>query len=268
MDSSIDGRRAVREAAEKIDVVKSAARVLDILELLTKLRRGLSLTEIGRDLAIPLSSLHSLMNTLMVKGYIVRDDASSVYQVSSKLTQLATSHAQRDLVDIADPVMIELGHLTGETTSLAILQDNVIVFIHKRSSRDLLQFVNPVGTRLPAHATGLGKAMLAYLPDEDIDRLYPYEQLEKLTPATISSRTELKRTLQKARLHEYAFDDRESHEGVWAVASAIRNRAGYPVAAISVVAPCSRVEGKDVADWCEATASGAQKVSQILGFVV
>ena len=268
MGSSVDGQRSIEVTPEKIGVVKSAARALDILELLIKLPRGLSLTEIGRDLDIPLSSLHNLMNTLILKGYINRDDATSVYQASSKLIQLAASyHAQHDLVGIADPVMKELGDLTGETTSLAILQDNVIVFIHKRSSQDLLQVVNPVGTRLPAHTTGLGKAMLACLPEEEVDRLYPHEQLEKLTPVTISGRAALKRALQEARQRGYAVDDRESHNGVWAVASAIRNRAGYPVAALSIAAPRSRVQGKDVSHWCEATASGAQKISQILGYV-
>lgn len=263
-----DGSRTTKATVDTGQVVKSAARALDILELLIKLPKGLSLTEVGRDLDIPLSSLHHLMNTLVVKGYIVRDGSSSVYRVSSKLIQLAASyHAQHDLVGIADSVMQELTELTGETTSLAILQENVIVFIHKRSSQDLLQVVNPVGTRLPAHATGLGKAMLACLPDEEIDRLYPQEQLDKLTSKTISTVTELKNALKEARELEYAFDDRESNKGVWAVASAIRNRAGYPVAGLSIAAPRSRVEDKDISNWCEATANAALKISQILGFV-
>lgn len=256
------------ETPQKRTVVKSAARALDILEFLTSFSRGMSLSEIGRELGIPLSSLHGLMETLLVKGYLVRDDTTSVYRISSKLIQLASLyHSQNDLISIADPIMESLSRKTGETTSLAILQQDVIVFMHKRTSPNVLQVVNAVGTRLPAHATGLGKVMLACLDNEQIDRLYPDEELVKLTATTISTKTELKKVLEQTRQLGYAFDNGESTPNVWAVASAICNRYSYPVAALSIAAPISRVEDADVPGWCEAITESAREVSQILGFV-
>lgn len=252
----------------KNDVVKSAARALDILELLVKFPGGLTLTDVGENLDIPLSSLHNLMNTLLYRGYLTRDPGTSLYHLSSKLIQLAAAHhSQHDLVSVADPVMDRVSRLTAEATSLAVLQDNEVVFIHKRAAKDFVQVVNPVGTRLPTHATGLGKVMLAYLDDDEVDRLYPNEDLPTLTPSTISSKSELKEALHRVRERGYGIDNLESHQGVWAVAAAIRSRGGRPIAALSVAAPVFRVKDEDRKEWCEIVRDGAEEISKTLGFV-
>ena len=251
----------------KIELVKSATRALDILELLVKFPGGLTLTDVAANLHIPLSSLHNLMNTLQYRGYLTRDDGTSVYRLSSKLIQLAAAHhSQHDLVSIADPVMDRVSRLTAETTSLAIRQDNAVVFIHKRAARDVVQVVNPVGTRVAAHATGLGKVLLADLDDAELDRLYPSEELQRLTPSTISTRTELKQVLRRVREQGYAIDNTESHEGVWAVAAALRNGNGRPIAALSVAAPIFRVIDKNRTDWRDIVREGAEEISKTLGF--
>ncbi len=262
-------KRAVSmsKTKSKHQVVKSAARALDILELLVKFPSGLTLTDVADHLHIPFSSLHNLMSTLQERGYLTRDDGTSVYHLSSKLIQLAAAHhSQHDLVSIADPVMERVSRLTAETTSLAVRQDSAVVFIHKRAAQDFVQVVNPVGARVAAHATGLGKVMLADLDEIELDRLYPSEQLLRLTPATITTKRELKEALRRVREDGYAIDNAESHEGVWAVAAPLRNAKGRSVAALSVAAPLFRVKDTNRTDWREIVKDGAEEISRTLGF--
>ncbi len=257
----------INESKLKGDV-KSAGRALDIIELLVRFPAGLNLTDIGEHLDIPLSSLHNLMQTLAGRGYLTKDEQFSVYKVSSKLIQLAAIyHSQHDLVSIADPVMEQVSRATEETTSLAVLQDSAVVFVHKRAAQSFLQVVNPAGTRVLAHATGLGKAMLAHLSREAFDSIYPQPALQTLTKNTLATRSALAEALVEVRRLGYAVDDEESSIGVWAVAAAILNRGGRPIAALSVAAPLSRVDQQRKEAWCGIVRDGAQEISRALSFL-
>ena len=151
-------------------LVKSSARTLDVLELLARFPDGLTLTCISHHLRIPVSSLHNIMGTMTRRGYLLRDQTARSYRVGPKLGQLsAMARGQPDLISVADPFLHTLTHLTGESTSLSILEGDTIVFIHRHLSKELVQVgVNSIGTRVPAHATASGKVMLAHLPEEDI----------------------------------------------------------------------------------------------------
>lgn len=247
--------------------VKSAARTLDILELLAEFPEGLSLTEIEKHLGIPLSSLHGLMNTIVNRDFASKVPATNVYRLGSRLVQIASSYrSQSNLVSIADPIMERLKQITSETISLTVLQGNMILFVHKRPAEGRVQIVNPVGTRLYAHATGSGKIMLAYMPAEEINRLYPEEELPALTKNTIRTKTGLLAALAEARQREYAYDNQESEIGVWAVASCIRGADGNPVASLSVAAPVFRLDGKDYDKWYQYMVEGAREASLQLQF--
>lgn len=247
--------------------VKSASRVLDIFELLAAAPSGYTLTDIGKRLRIPLSSLHGLTNTLVNRGYLVRNDGTMLFRLGPSLTRVASLiNNQFDLIPLADPVMLRLRNELCETVSLSILEGTVIVFIHKCPAEGRIQVVNPVGTRLPAHATGSGKVMLACLPEEEIDCLYPDEFLPARTPHTITSKKALLAALADARDKGYACDNQESDLDIWAVASCIRNNKGYPIAALSVVAPIFRIHNKDFTRWHQTVRKSALEISARLGF--
>jgi DNA-binding IclR family transcriptional regulator len=247
--------------------VKSATRALDIFELLAGFPNGLSLTDIGKSLNIPLSSMHALVNTLLSRGYLIRSEGTMLYRLGPGIVKVASSYrAQADLVSIADQVMEHLRDITSETTSLSVLQGDMIVFIHKRPAEGVVQVVNPVGTRRCAHATGSGKVMLAYLPPEELDRIYPNEILPTLTPQTIKNKTDLMTALAIVRKDQFAYDNQESDIGVWAVASCIRNAEGRPVAALSIVAPFYRIQSKDYTKWYKLVKDGAAEASALLKF--
>ncbi len=129
-----------------------------------------------------------------------------------------------------------------------------------------MQIVNPVGTRLPAHATGSGKAMLAYLPEIERERLYPREALPQQTPHTLSTREALGDALATARRRGCALDEQESELGVWAAAAAIRDAHGLPVGALSIFVPIFRVQREERSALSAMVREAAEEVSAALGF--
>jgi DNA-binding IclR family transcriptional regulator len=247
--------------------VKSSARTLDILETVSLMPNGGTLTEISRELDIPLSSLHGLIGTMVDKGYLTSYGERGRYFLGGKVASLvAAYHSQLDLPSLVATQMDLLAQRSGETISLSILRGSEIIFIDKRAGAGLVQVVNPVGTRLPAHATGSGKVMLAYLPPDQIARLYPEENLPVLTPATISARSRLLETLEVVRQQGFALDESESDEAVWAVAACIRDSQGTPVGALSMVAPAFRVGDEHLHEWPHWVTDAAHQVSLTLGF--
>ncbi len=251
----------------KRDLVKSASRSLDILEYLASHPAGVNLTEIHQFLAIPLSSLHNIIMTMVQKGYLTRDETTLSYRLGPKIGQLASSYYEQvDLIRISEPYMNQLARLSGETASLTVLRDDFIVFIHKVVGDGVQQIVNPVGTTLAAHATGSGKAMLAYIPEGELDRLYPSEFLKSYSQNTISTKSKLKEELRKIALDGYAFDNEESAHGIWAVASCIRDRHGYPMAAISIAGLIGRIRLKNFTEWIEPLRETTGQLSFALGF--
>ncbi len=225
---------------------KSANRVIDIFELLARYPEGLSLKDINQYLLIPPSSCHALLSTLCKRKYVIKDRVSLTYRLGTKLFDLVGRYIDKfDLIQIADPVMGQMNRLCEEAVSLAILMGTDVVFIHKKTSDQVVRIVNPVGTHLPAHGTALGKTILAELSLDELDVLYPHEYLERWTPYTITSKQTLKESLAKVTEKGIAYDREESRIGVQAVASVIKDHNEFPVAALSIAVPAIHVRSSE-----------------------
>jgi DNA-binding IclR family transcriptional regulator len=248
-------------------LVKSATRVTVILELLADVPDGMTLSEISETLNIPPSSMHALINTLLVKGYLLRDAASQRYKLGPKLPQItAIYQSHLDLISIASPFMDQLVSLTGESILLTRLDGNKITYLKVNPGLGMIKIISDVGTHLPAHACGSGKAMLAQLPDTEIDLIYPEEQFPIVLPNTIKTKQELRQSLQVVRQQGYAIDKEEAEPGVWAMASCIRNSTGRPLAALAIGAPSFRFSAEIIEIWAKALVHSALSISVRFGF--
>jgi len=248
-------------------LVKSATRVIDILELLSDVPGGMVLSEICAALQIPASSMHALINTLVIKGYLLRDDTSQRYLIGPKLPQItAIYESHLDLISIASPIMDQLVSFTGESLFLTRLDEDKITFLKVHPGLGIIRIINTVGTHLPAHACGSGKAMMAYLPDVEIDRIYPDEQFPAILPNTIKTKTELRRALQLVRHQGFALDQEEAETGVWAMASCIRDGNGRPISALTIGAPSFRAKAEMIEEWARALTQSALSISVRFGF--
>lgn len=262
---TLPGRRKRRKAATGVHSVKSAVRVLDILELLCHEGRALTLTEMSSKLGIPMSSLHSLARTLVAREYLKKDEVSLTYQLGSALVALARRKQEvLDLIEEADAELAELNRASGENVSLAVLENHDAVIVQKRVSDQVVRVVNP--SRLPAHTAALGKCLLAGLNAQELERLYPAEELPSVTSNAIASRTELRRVLDRVRVTGCAYDREESLPGLFAVSSPVFDCDGIIVAAVGIAAPAVRATPENVQCWEQMVVASAERISAKLGY--
>lgn len=220
--------------------VKSADRALDVLEELA--RSGhLSRAELGQRLKIPKSSLHGILRTLELRGWIELDSGRSLYHLGLHSLIVGASFVDEDLVVARTaPILDFLATATGETVHLGRLQDDEIVYIAKRESVHPLRMFSAVGRRLPAHATALGKALLAQRSDDEVRSILP-ETLPPITFRTVSDRAALIERLAEVRELGYAIDNEETTVGLRCFAVALPS-AGIPTNAISISVPIARLD--------------------------
>lgn len=224
--------------------VKSAARVLDVLEELGRSGPS-SLRDLADRLGIPKSSLHALLHTMERRGWLEAGDGGSTYRVGLRALLAGSSYVDADAsVRRTAAAMDELAARTGEAVHLGRLDAPDVVYLAKRESRHPLRLFSSVGRRLPAHSTALGKAVLAELAVLDpavVGRLVP-PPLLRSTPATITDPAELEREVARTRERGYAVDDEESAVGLRCYAVALPS-GGTVTDALSVSAPVARLGG-------------------------
>ena len=229
-------------------VVKSADRALTILELLATGNQRL--TDIAEQLGFPLSSAHGLLATLVHRGFAELDPASRTYHLGLKAWTVGQGYrGHRDLVGLTLPLMEKLAQDTGETVQLARLDGLDNVYIAIAESPQPMKLVSAVGKRLPAYATGIGKALLAGLPEKELRRRLRNVTLHRFTEHTIGDVPALLAELDEVRQRGYGTDDQEYIIGCRCVAIAIRDHADQVAAAMSVSAPTPRCGP----DWTLAT---------------
>ena len=223
--------------------VKSARRALELLELVSTYPDGVTFVELATRSDFPKSSLHGLLATLVDMRWLTLDPSLRTYSVGVRPWEVGQAFLRsRELTMRARQFLREANEELGETIQLAILDDLDVVYIDKVEGTNPLRLVSNIGTRLPAYVTGIGKAMLAALPDDVLDQRYAGAELEGYTARTITSGDELLRALRRVRKRGYAEDDGEYTHGVYCVAVPITNASGETVAAMSCAVPKARIE--------------------------
>lgn len=220
--------------------VKSAERALRTIELLTE-EGPLDFPQICDGLALPKSSAHALLATMRAMGFLHLDEQTRRYSLGPRLWEAGQAYIQGlDIAQLAGPFMRRVRDHLGETVQVAILDGIDNVYIGKLETDHPLQLVSRLGSRLPAYATGLGKALLAGLPDAELLRRLDGVAMRSFTPRTITEPNKLLAELVRIRRRGYATDVGEYSKGVFCVAAPIQAPTGT-VAAMSVSIPDVRV---------------------------
>lgn len=229
--------------AEGTTTVKSALRVLLLIELLTDHPRGLTFPEIREALDLPKSSLHGLLKVTTERGHLTFDEGNRTYRLGVRQLEAGQAFfAGSDLRERAIPVMERIRDEINETVQLAVLDGRENVYIAKVGATQALQLVSEVGSRLPAHATGVGKVLLAHLDRDELERRFASVVFEKFTERTVGSLEELEVVLETIRRNGYGIDDGEYTEGVYCLAVPVFGSGTNPLAAMSVSIPSIRVK--------------------------
>jgi DNA-binding IclR family transcriptional regulator len=186
-----------------------------------------------------------MLVTLKYHGYIIQNQKTSKYRLGHKLFIIGNKVQNTfDLLNIVTPFLQDLSKKTNEGINFSILEHRETVCLSKIESPETLRTDIKIGTKIPAHCTAVGKAILAFLPEEQFTILYRNENDRLNTPTinSISSVIELKECLKKIRKNRYAIDKEEYQIGINCLGVPILNAKGIPVAGISVTGPSSRFD--------------------------
>jgi DNA-binding IclR family transcriptional regulator len=250
----------------QISQIKSADRVLDIIETLAAAPDGLGFSELAARRRVPKSSLHGLLAVLTGRGYVAHDPRRQTYALGIRVWEAGQAYLRhRDLAREATPVMEEIVGAINETVQLAILDGIENVYLAKVDCTHPVRLQSEVGKRLHAHATGLGKAVLAHLPEDQLQSLLADRELPSFTTNTISEMPALRDELAAIRAEGYAVDDQEYTPGLRCVAVPIWDIDDRVTAALSASIPLTRAGPAELITALRAIAAGSTKISRRLG---
>jgi DNA-binding IclR family transcriptional regulator len=222
--------------------VKSADRVMAVLDLVAE-RGRMSFSEIMEALTLPKSSAHSLLRTMQRRRYLDLDEATKTYRIGTRVWELAqAAHEIEDLRTLLKPSMDELRDATEETVQLAILDGAEAVYLELSESPHPVKLTSRAGARLPAHSSAIGKSLLSTLDPDEARRRLADAELTRFTSQTIGTVDELMEELERVRRQGYSVDHEEFAIGLRCLAMPIHDRAGEPVAAMSVSIPTPRYD--------------------------
>ena len=214
--------------------VNSVAKALKILNCFTPTQGYQTLTQISKQLSLPKSTVLNLIRTLEQQGYLMRVSGQS-YQLGYKVLELGyCMQVNLPIVQYALPFMEKLQIQTGEIIYLTSHIHGRVLYLEGLYPSIRVGNYSNTGKTLPMHCTGCGKAMLAYLPEEELLHVLEVSPLVRFTPNTITDRGRLFQELEEIRRRGYAIDVEEESPGVKCVGLAIRDSDGYPVGAISI----------------------------------
>ena len=219
--------------------VKSATRTLDIIEYVVAHDRPLVAQEIAVALGIPVSSLSYLLGTLVERGYLAREGRR--YSAGPGLQRLQASPGGFSLAERAAPLVRTLRVQLNETTSFFVRSEWDVEAIVTETSEQALRYAVPTGARLPMHALASGKALLAALPEEELDRYFAEAERQRFTPATVTSEKALRRQIAEIRESGFALTDEEFSLGIRGIGRLV-TIGGEPVGALSVAVPKARFD--------------------------
>ena len=253
-------------AVAKAHPVKSADRVLDILELLAAEPQGLTLSEISRRLAIARSSAHGLVHTLLQRGYLQQESTGSRnFRLGVRLIQLGLNVGDRlELRSTARQVLERLVSATHDTALIVVPEAGELLFLDKvvSETRDVRTDPRSSAPR-PLHCTSIGKALLAALDDEAALTILDSSGLPPATEFSITDSQALLEDLRATRRRGYAIDRQEAVLGVCCVGAPVRDFTGRPIASISLSTVREFFEPETTGPW---VAEAAVEISRAMGW--
>jgi IclR family transcriptional regulator, pca regulon regulatory protein len=226
-------------AAAGPDYLEALARGLRIIQAFNRDRRQLTLSDLARLVELPRASVRRTLHTLVHQGFAETD--GRLFRLSPRILTLASAYLlSNSISDILQPAVERLTGEVGEACSAAILDGKDVIMIAHASANRVLNLSAQIGFRLPAISSSLGRVLLAALDDRPLDRLLAQIEPDKLTPATIVDRAELRRVILKARQNGYSLVDQEVEFGFRSISVPLRRLDGKVIASLNIGAHSNR----------------------------
>ncbi|MBC2836261.1 IclR family transcriptional regulator [Gemmobacter straminiformis] len=219
----------------------TVGKALDVLDMVAGAGHPVRFTDLLERSAYPKATLYRLLQTLTHQGMLAYDPDRQLYSLGVRLVRLAhAAWATSSLAPIARPYLDELSAETGETIHLAQMDNGQVLYVDKRNALKPVEMFAQAGKVGPAYCTGVGKAMLAFLPEEEIERVIQRQSFHRFTEGTLDTPEKLRAELRAIRERGYAFDREEHEPGIICCAAPILTRSGRVIGALSVTSTTAR----------------------------
>lgn len=261
------GRPRAANAAKQGATVQALDRALEILKLLSEVDQA-KLTEIALRSGMAPSTAHRLLMTMQQHGVVDFNETTQNWMVGVESFRIGSSFVRRTkVVEAGRDVMRELMTVTGETANMANADDGDVVFLSQvETHQEIRAFFRP-GTRGPMHASGIGKALLAEMSREEVERILHAKGLQTFTPKTLSTPDALFDDLTTSQRRGWSVDDEERTVGMRCIAAPIFNAHGEAVAGLSISGPTVRMTDERLSEYGPLVKRAAAQVTAAIGGV-
>jgi DNA-binding IclR family transcriptional regulator len=244
--------------------VRSVLSALRILEEVSR-RQPIGVSELARSLALPKTSVHRSLHTLHLAGWVrpLGTETRRWGLTTKALTVGLAGSRETSLRELAVAEMGAIRDATGETVHLAVPDEDELVIIARMDGTHSLRTFLPLGARAPLHATASGRALLAAMPDDDVDAVLD-RGLHRYTKRTLVDRGRVWREIKLARRRGYATNAGEWRTGIAAIGTSIAPLAGTPLAAFAISMPLSRYQAVERSRTAQLAVEAAVRVSEAL----
>ena len=248
--------------------VKSLVKSLRLLKLYTSQRSEWGISDMVRGSGYHKSSVQRIVDTLETEGFLARiTPEKRTYRLGPEILFLGNvAESKLDIKSVARPMMARLVDQVHETSYLCMVDQYQCCYIEKIECSQPIRIVHSLGQRNPLHCTGVGKALLSGMTDDEIDRVIAERGLKKHTPHTITNRNDLLEEIERVRKEGIAYDHEELNIGVTCIAAPIFDRAGRVVASISISGPVQRFLSERIHSFGSKVKTAGEEISRALGF--
>ncbi|QCR37450.1 glyoxylate bypass operon transcriptional repressor IclR [Nissabacter sp. SGAir0207] len=260
--------RAAAASPAATGQVQSLTRGLTLLEFIAASHNSVALTELAQQAGLPNSTTHRLLTTMQQQGFVRQVGDLGHWAIGAQAFIVGSSFLQsRNLLAIVHPVLRRLMEASGETVNLAVFDhaDSQVIIIDQVQCNALMRMSAPIGGKLPLHASGAGKALLAQFSEAKVSELLHRTGLHSYTHATLTSPAHLKEDLAHTRKRGYSFDDEEHALGLRCVAACLFDEHHAPFAALSLSGPLSRITDDRVTELGALVIQAAKEVTLAYG---
>jgi DNA-binding IclR family transcriptional regulator len=248
-------------------LVGSVQKALDVLDAFVPRKPELSLTEMADLLSLNKSTLFNLLRTLEGHGYVIQSPQTKRYRLGLRfLDRAALVIDYTEVSRVAPPFLDDLRDKVEENVHLGVLEDGQVVYLYRAQGPHTLSVNSRLGMRVPAHATAMGRAILAYRPESEVVSLAEKHGLSACTPNTITELPLLQECLREVKNRGYATDAEEHHLGSECIAAPIFDLHHKVIAAISVSIPSVRMTGSRPSHIIRSVTDTARLISEQFGW--
>lgn len=260
-------RNNMAEEKETKNPVQSAERIFQVMEMLAD-NGEMGLMELSTALDLHKSTVHRLLMSLIYMGYAKQDEATQKYMLTYKVINMAGKILDRtDILQVAKPYMERLSDLSGEAVHLVQREGNNILYIYKIEAKiGTIRMVSHVGMIHPMYCSGVGKAIMATLPEPEVRKIWNESIIEKKTEKTITNLAQMQEALAEIKENGYALDDEENEKGVRCIAACLRGYQKEVKYAFSISGPTSRMTRERVRELSVDVLKVQEELSRELGY--